>query len=47
MVAMMLQFPEMIPDIQRRRLVGHFTDPVLAEIGQGIFDCFAQGEGDA
>jgi DNA primase len=40
MVAMMLQFPEMIADIERRRLTAHFTDPVLAEIGQGIIDHF-------
>jgi DNA primase len=38
MVAMMLQFPEMIADIERRRLMDHFTDPVLAEIGRCIID---------
>jgi DNA primase len=46
MVAMMLQFPEMIADIQRRRLMEHFTDPLLAEIGRGILDHFTQGEKD-
>ncbi len=39
-VAMMLQFPEMIADIKRRRLVEHFTDSVLAEVGEEIIDHF-------
>lgn len=46
MVAMMLQFPEMINDVERRRFTDHFTDPVLAEIGKGIIDQFAHGGGD-
>jgi DNA primase len=46
MVAMMLQFPEMIADIQRRRLMDHFTDPVLAEIGRGIMDHSANVDND-
>jgi len=46
MVAMMLQFPEMIADIKRRRLLDHFTDPVLAEIGRGIIDHFATVDSD-
>ena len=46
MVAMMLQFPEMIADIKRRRLLDHFTDPVLAEIGRGIIDHFASVDSD-
>jgi DNA primase len=37
-VAMMLQFPQIIADIRRRRLLDHFTDPVLADIGKGIID---------
>jgi DNA primase len=37
-VTMMLQFPEMVADISRRRIVDRFTDPLLAEIGQGIVD---------
>ncbi len=46
MVAMMLQFPEMISDVKRRRLMAHFTDPMLAEIGQGIIDHFAHDGND-
>jgi DNA primase len=46
MVTMMLQFPEMIAEIQRRRLMEHFTDPMLAEIGQGILDHFKQDKED-
>ncbi|MDX2451160.1 DNA primase [Desulfosarcina sp.] len=46
MVAMMLQFPEMIADIKRRRLMDHFTDPVLAEIGRGILDHFTTIDSD-
>jgi DNA primase len=46
MVAMMLQFPEMIADIQRRRLMEHFKEPLLAEIAQDIFDHFTKNEGD-
>jgi DNA primase len=46
MVAMMLQFPEMITDVERRRLMDHFTDPVLAEIGRGIIDHFAHAGSD-
>jgi DNA primase len=46
MVAMMLQFPEMIADIKRRRLMDHFTDPVLAEIGRGIIEHFTTIDGD-
>ena len=45
-VAMMLQFPEMIADIKRRRLMDHFTDPVLAEIGRGILDHFTNLDSD-
>ncbi len=46
MVAMMLQFPEMIADIKRRRLMDHFSDPLLAEVGQVIIDHFAQAGSD-
>jgi DNA primase len=46
MVAMMLQFPEMLGDIEQRRFMEHFTDPVLAEIGQGILDHFTHADGD-
>ena len=45
-VAMMLQFPEMIADIKRRRLMDHFTDPLLAEIGRGILDHFTNLDSD-
>ncbi len=45
-VAMMLQFPEMIADIKRRRLMDHFTDPLLAEIGCGILDHFTNLDSD-
>jgi DNA primase len=40
LVAMMLQFPEMVADIKRRRLTDYFTDPVLTEIGKEIIDHF-------
>jgi DNA primase len=46
MVAMMLQFPEMIAQIKGRRIMDHFTDSVLAEIGRGIIEHFAQVGGD-
>jgi DNA primase len=45
-VTMMLQFPEMITDIKRRRLMDHFTDPVLAEIGRGVIDHFTNIDSD-
>ncbi|MGD8701883.1 MAG: DNA primase [Desulfosarcina sp.] len=45
-VAMMLQFPEMIADIKRRRLVDFFADPVLADIGKAIIDHFAHAGSD-
>jgi DNA primase len=46
MVAMMLQFPEMITDIKRRRLMDHFSDPLLAEIGRDILDHFTAIDSD-
>ena len=46
LVAMMLQFPEMVADIQRKRLTDHFTDPVLTEIGKEIIDYFNQNGSD-
>jgi len=46
LVAMMLQFPEMVADIQRKRLTDHFTDPVLTEIGKEIIDHFNQNGSD-
>ncbi|HSO19149.1 MAG TPA: hypothetical protein VLT88_06810, partial [Desulfosarcina sp.] len=45
-VAMMLQFPEMIDDIRRRNLTERFSDPVLAEIGRSIMDHFSRTGGD-
>jgi len=45
-VAMMLQFPEMIADIKRRGLTDHFTDSVLADIGKGIIDHFSRNGSD-
>ncbi len=45
-VAMMLQFPQIIADIRRRRLLDHFTDPVLADIGKGIIDQPDRSGGD-
>jgi DNA primase len=45
-VTMMLQFPEMIADIERGRIMDHFSDPGLAEIGQGIIDHFAHAGSD-
>jgi DNA primase len=47
LVAMMLQFPEMIPDIEQRRLMDHFKDPVFAEIGQAIAAHYLRTGGDA
>jgi DNA primase len=46
MVAMMLQFPEMIKEVRRRRLMDSFTDPELAEIGRGISDHYSNTGGD-
>ncbi|MGA6925975.1 MAG: toprim domain-containing protein, partial [Desulfosarcina sp.] len=45
-VAMMLQFPEMIADIRRRRLLDHFNDPVLSTIGRETIDYLARAGGD-
>lgn len=45
-VAMMLQFPEMIAEIKRRRLMDQFTEPMLTEIGRGIIDHFANAGSD-
>ncbi len=45
-VAMMLQFPEMIADIGRKDLIAHFTDPMLAEIGNSIIDHFSRTGSD-
>lgn len=42
-VAMMLQFPEIIADIRKRQLVERFTDPMLADVGRGILDHCGQG----
>ena len=46
MVAMMLQFPEMIAEIARRRLLAHFTDPVLADVGRAIVERAPSVAGD-
>ena len=45
-ISMMLQFPEMIAEIERRRIMDLFSDPELAEIGHGIIDHFAHTGGD-
>lgn len=36
LITMMLQRPDMIEDVKRRRLMTHIADPLLAEIGRGI-----------
>ena len=36
MIVMMLQFPEIIPEIERSNLVPYFESPTLQEIGQEI-----------
>jgi DNA primase len=41
MVSMMLQMPEMIEEIDKRKLISHFTDPVLKDIGNGIIEHFS------
>ena len=46
LVAMMLQFSQMIAEIKQRRLMDHFSDPVLAEIGKGIIDQIGDGAAD-
>jgi len=46
MVSMMLQFPEMIAEIARRRLLVHFTDPVLSGIAQEIVKHFSDRSDD-
>ncbi len=46
MVAMMLQYPEMIPYIAKHRYVTQFADPLLEKIGKGIIDHFAQSGSD-
>lgn len=46
MVSMMLQFPEMIAEIAKRRLLVHFTDPILTGIGQEIVKHFSDRTGD-
>jgi DNA primase len=46
LVAMMLQFPEMIAEIARRRLLAHFTDPVLADVARAIVERGSTAAGD-
>ncbi len=46
LVAMMLQFPQMIAEIKKRRLMDAFSDPVLADIGKGIIDQSGDGAAD-
>lgn len=38
LVAMMLQFPTIIPQIKEKQLVEHFTDPMLQSIARLMFD---------
>jgi DNA primase len=45
-IAMMLQFPEMIDEIKHRRLMDHFADRELVEIGEGIIDHFSRAGSD-
>ncbi len=35
-VSMMLQYPEIIPEIERRGLLGRFRDPALRSIGESV-----------
>jgi DNA primase len=46
LVAMMLQFSQMIAEIKQRRLMDHFSDPVLAEIAKGIIEQSGDGATD-
>lgn len=46
MLTMMLQFPEMISMVDQHHLIPHFTDPVLAEIGQGVIAHFTDAGSD-
>jgi DNA primase len=45
-VAMMLQFPEMIDVVREKRLMDQFADTMLAEIGRGIIEYFSRTGGD-
>ncbi|WP_246556414.1 DNA primase [Desulfonema magnum] len=38
-IAMMLQFPEILPEIGQRNILEHFKDDTLKSIGQIILDC--------
>ena len=38
LVAMMLQFPEILPEIRQQKIVALITDPLLKEIAQGVLD---------
>ena len=46
MVTMMLQFPEIIEIVAKRQLIDNFTDPLLADVGRGIIECFGKTGGD-
>ena len=46
MVTMMLQFPQMIEIVANRKLLDHFTDPLLADVGRGIINHLGQTGGD-
>ncbi len=46
MVTMMLQFPEMIDVIAKRRLMDAFADPLLADVGREIIDHLGKKGGD-
>ncbi len=38
-IAMMLQFPEILPEIRQRNILEHFKDDTLKSVGQIILDC--------
>ena len=38
LVAMMLQFPEILPEIRQQKIVALISDPLLKEIAQGVLD---------
>lgn len=46
-VAMMLQYPAIVPDVADRRLVERFEDPTMRRLGQAILARGARGSVDA
>ena len=45
-MAMMLQYPDILADIEKRRLLDRFSEGPLKSIGQKVLDGYREGEVD-